>query len=189
MSRIARLAVFAVALALPASAFADPRKEGEYTGAKPGVRPGAESGKPQKPPKAGTLSWIGFEAKDGGSAVVWLQAAGSFNISQRVQNGVLVVTVTGLKRLGRNTWRPVDTRFFDNPLSRIVAKKKKRAIEIRISFKNPKDAKEAASRTATEADGLFYTYLDFPPGTGGTASSTDDKVDRTGGDVEIDDER
>ena len=74
----------------------------------------------------------------------------------------------------RNAGRFVDTRYFDNPLARIDANltrgrhKKhggKGAITIKITFKNPKDAKEATVRTATEADGLFYTYLSFPPGT------------------------
>src|SRR5205823_12650722 len=34
-------------------------------------------------------------------------------------------------------------------------------IEVKITFKNPKDAKEGALRTATEADGMYYAYLDF----------------------------
>jgi hypothetical protein len=187
MSRIACIVAVVVLTGAPAIAD-EPKnshKEGEYNGAKPGVRPGSVTGKPQKPPPPGTLSWIGFEAKDA-AAMVWLQGAGPFEVSQRVVSGTLIVTVTGLKRLGRNTWRPIDTRYFENPLSRIVAKAKRGrkggGIEIKISFKNAKDAKEAATRTATEADGLFYTYLDFPPGTG--TSSTDITIDKTGGDVE-----
>lgn len=166
-------AALALALALtPAVAHADGTEhpEGAYNGAKPGVRPGSETGRPQKPPPRGTLSWIGFEAADSG-ATVWLQAAGNFSIEQHVVGGTLVVTITGLTRMARNTGRYIDTRYFDNPLARIDAdrtggrKHKKGGIQIKFSFKNPKDAKEASVRTATEADGLFYTYLSFPPGT------------------------
>jgi len=188
-----RLAL-AVALAITvvgASASADNQhQEGVYTGAKPGVRPGADVGKPQKKPPAGTLSWIGFEAKDR-AATVWLQAANPFEISQRVEGATLVVEVTGLRRMVRNARRPIDTHYFDNPLARISAKAvgarhskkvhRKAGLEIRIQFKNAKDAKEASTRTATEADGLFYTYLSFPPGTDVEGASTDTTVDRDAG--------
>ena len=176
MQRLA-LAVALVLSAHAVSARADvTHQEGVYTGAKPGVRPGADVGKPQSRPAASTLSWIGFEAKDGG-ATVWLQAANPFEISQRVEGATLVIEVSGLRRMVRNTRRPVDTRYFDNPLSRISARAvgarrahkgqaaRRGGIEVRIAFKNAKDAKEATTRTATEADGLFYTYLSFPPGT------------------------
>jgi hypothetical protein len=175
-----RLAVpLALAVALSAVTVAradDTHPEGAYNGAKPGVRPGTETGKPQKPPPAGTLSWIGFEAKDN-AATVWLQAAGAFEVAQHMEGSTLVVEVSGLRRMVRNTRRPIDTRYFENPLSRITAKPvkarrakkgrpgRKAGIEVRIQFKNPKDANEASVRTATEADGLFYAYLSFPPGT------------------------
>src|SRR6185503_13110403 len=95
---------------------------------------------------------------------------------QRVEGGSVVVHLT-LTRLGHNTWRQIDTRFFDNPLSGIVARavtaarvsRKQPArgagIEARITFKNAKDAREATVRTATEADGMYYAFLKFPEGT------------------------
>jgi hypothetical protein len=162
----------------PAPAPRLPNKEGEYTGAKPGVRPGQNEGHPQKKPRPGVLSWIGFEATEGGGATVWLQAASSLEVDQRVEGGTLVVQVTGVKRLVRNLRRHVDTRFFANPLARITAKPvsarrarkgrpaRQAGVEVRIQFKNPKDAKEASVRTATEADGLNYVYLSFPPMSG-----------------------
>lgn len=181
MHRLALAAALVAAVALSsgrAAAETPQHAEGVYTGAKPGVRPGADTGAPQKKPPAGTLSWIGFEAKDG-AATVWLQSANPFEISQRVEGATLVVTVSGLRRMVRNTRRPIDTRFFENPLARITAKTvgsrrgRKAGIELRIAFKSAKDAREASTRTATEADGLFYTYLSFPAGDT-TAAPTDD---------------
>ncbi len=81
-----------------------------------------------------------------------------------------------LTRLGHNTWRRLNTRFFDNPLSEIDARavgatratKTRPArgpgIEVRIKFKSPRDAREGTLRTATEADGMSYAYLTFPEG-------------------------
>jgi hypothetical protein len=45
---------------------------------------------------------------------------------------------------------------------------------VRITFKNPADAKPATTRTATEADGMHYVYLTFPPGTASAAPSMAD---------------
>jgi len=169
-----------VILLLAAAAHADtaPHKEGQYSGVTPGdVQPRDTSGKParpKRPPPKGTLTWIGFSAKDGG-AEVFFQSVAPFDVSQRVEGGALVVHL-GLTHLGHNTWRQIDTRFFDNPLSGIVAravgaaratkdrKARPAAIEARIAFKNVREAREATVRTATEADGMYYAYLTFPEG-------------------------
>lgn len=154
-----------------AAAQSAPNREGEYGGVVPGETP--ESPKKAKRVPKGTLSWIGFEAKDGG-AQLFLQSGASFEVSQRVEGATLIVH-TNLTRLASNTWRKVDTRFFDTPLAGVVATKvrasrggKGRArhgagVDIRITFKSAKDAREAQVRTATEPDGLFYAYLTFGP--------------------------
>ena len=92
------------------------------------------------------------------------------------------VEQVGLQRLGPNTWRQVDTRFFDNPLSGVTAKaaRGKRAIEVKVAFKNPKDARQATVSTKTEVDGMYYAYLTFPPGT----AMPEPAATKSGGDVE-----
>jgi len=156
-----------------AGAMAQPavHKEGEYTGVSPG-KPPPESGARRAVGK-GALSWVGFAAKDGG-AEVFFQSATKFDVTQEVEGGTLVVKLSGLTRQVANTRRPIDTRFFDNPLARITAQPGKRAskksrskargIDVRIVFKNPKEAAPGTLRMATEADGLFYAYLSFPEG-------------------------
>jgi len=178
-----RGALVMILLAAPAYADDAPHKEGAYSGVTPGeVQPRDTATKPAKskrPPPKGTLTWIGFEAKDGG-AQVFFQSVAPFDVSQRMEGAQLVVHLQ-LTRLGHNTWRQIDTRFFDNPLSGILARAvgavrpaKGRpghpaGIEARIAFKNAKDAKEAQVRTATLADGLYYAYLSFGEGTAGPA--------------------
>lgn len=176
-----------VILLLAASASADngPHKEGEYSGVTPGEAqprdPAVRPAKPKRPPPKGTLTWVGFEAKDGG-AEVFFQSVAPFEVAQHIEGGTLVVHLA-LTRLGHNTWRQIDTRFFDNPLSGIVARAvgatraskarpgRAAGIEARITFKNARDAKEAAVRTATEADGMYYAFLKFPEGTGAPAAA------------------
>ncbi len=153
-------------LASPAFADTGTHKEGEYGGVIPGQKPDRPA-KPKRPPPKGTLTWIGFEAKDGG-AQLFFQSVAPFQVSQKVIGGTVVATLD-LTKLASNTWRRVDTRFFDNPLAGVIAKvvrgRKGRGIEVRISFKNAKDARERSLRTATEADGMHYAYLSFPEGT------------------------
>ena len=135
---------------------------GQTARPEPGAKP-----KPKRMPAKGTLSWIGFEAKDGG-AQIFFQASSPFGVTQRVEGSTLIVSLD-LQRLGANTWRLVDTRFFDNPLSGITAKPTRargsaKRVEVKIKFKNPKDAREGTMRSASEADGLHYVYLTFPEG-------------------------
>jgi hypothetical protein len=159
-----------------------PHAEGDYGGVVPGQPHKAEPTKgsrSKKPPPKGTLAWIGFETKNGGSQI-FLQSVAPFEVTQHVENSTLVVNLTGLTRLGQNTWRQLDTRFFETPIARIIAryagatKAHKGGLELRITFKNPKDAKEAALRTATESDGFFYAYLTFGGGTAETPATVQD---------------
>jgi hypothetical protein len=155
-------------------------EEGAYGGVKPGEP--KKDGRPIKKPRAGTLAWVGFE-DGGGRARIFLMSPTDFAYSQRVEGGTLVVHLDGVKRLARNVKRPLDTRFFDTPVARITVKKvsarrarkgqsaRKAGVEVRIAFKNKADAREAAARTATEADGWFYLYLDLE---GGGAAPADE---------------
>jgi hypothetical protein len=178
-----RRALVLLLLAAPVSADNGPRNEGQYGGVTPSqphdsaVKPS----KPRRPPPKGTLTWIGFEAKEGG-AEVFFQSVAPFELSQRIEGAQLVVHLA-LNRLGHNTWRQIDTRFFDNPLSGIVARGVGRAratkdrpartagIEARIAFKNASDVKQGTVRSATEADGMYYAYLRFPEGTAGPVTT------------------
>jgi len=162
-------------------------KEGEYGGVEPGQTPTA-AGKKHKAPPKNTLNWVGFEAKDGGASV-FFQAANPFEVSQHVEGSQLVAMLT-LPRMGPNAWRALDTRFFENPLSRIDAKAVSAhgatrtaaahtaGIEVRFSFKTAADAKEAAMRTNTEADGQYYVYLAFPQGTAAPTVKDPEKTDK-----------
>ena len=154
-------------------------KEGEYGGVDPGKSAPATDGKPKfkRPPPKGTLSWIGFEAKDGG-AQVFFQSPGPFDITQSVDNGVLYVYLSNLNRLGANEWRAIDTRYFDNPLARLEArivgagKGHPAGVQVKVVFKNVKDAHEGSFKSQQEADGFYYTYLTFGEGTGDKTEPT-----------------
>jgi hypothetical protein len=155
----------------PPSNDSTPHREGEYTGVSPhGVHP-KDKPRPKIRPTKGTLSWIGFEAKDGG-AQLFFQSVAAFTVTQKVEKDTLVVHLN-LPRMGQNTWRQIDTRYFDNPLSFVVARASRGGIDVRITFKNPKDAREGTLKAAAaDADGMYYAYLTFPEGTGDKSAPT-----------------
>lgn len=191
-----RRALVLLALAGPAAAASSaaaetgPHREGEYGGVSPG-QPREAPARPRRPPPKGTLTWVGFEAKDGG-AQVFFQSVAPFQVQQHLEGGVLVVHLS-LTRLGPNAWRRLDTRFFDNPLAEIVARRvgatratkarpaRGAGIAVRITFKSPRDAREGALRTAKEADGRFYAYLTLPEGAGAGADASPSPTDQGAG--------
>jgi hypothetical protein len=179
------LAVAAPAVAQPAEAPPEgtAKREGEYGGITPGQAPATEKGgKHKRAPARQSLNWVGFTPKEGGSAELFFQAADAFEVSQRMEGNTLVVVLEGLKKQARNTRRPLDTRFFDTAIARVSTKVvrakrgKKGGVEVRIAFKDVKDAHEGSVRTDKGADGQFYAYLSFgPPSTPGQIP---DQVDR-----------
>jgi hypothetical protein len=152
-----------------------PNAEGEYGGVQPGEakRPAAPK-KSKKTVRKGTLSWIGFETKNG-SSEVFFQSVAPFEVNQRVDKGAVIVTLAGLSKLGHNTWRPIDTRFFDTPIARIAAKKQRKGLEVRIAFKAGSAPAQGSVRTATEADGMYYAYVSFGGGSPATGSKDPEK--------------
>jgi len=168
----AALGLAAPAVGQPASKApaAEPHKEGEYSGVQPGEAKPDASGKARDGKAAqGTLTWVGFQAQDDG-AELFFQSPGQFSVAQRIEGGALVVSLDGIKRMARNTRRPLDTRFFDTPVARVEprmvrARGKKRGaraggVEVRILFKKGTPPREAAVRTEKGPDGMFYAYVD-----------------------------
>ncbi len=186
-----------VALMLASGAArADDHREGEYGGVTPGQTQAAADAaaakdhkRPKRPPPKDELTWIGFQSKDGGGEL-FFQAPASFTVAQWIDKGQVVLVLEGLHRQVRNTRRPLDTRYFDAPIARVTARPvgahggggsaHKAGIEVRIAFKNPKDAHAASVRTATEADGMFYAYLDFTGGTTATPKDDDEPAPGNG---------
>jgi hypothetical protein len=128
MGRVTRIAlalalVAGTAAAQPAAPRATPpgpgddgthHREGEYGGVSPDGRPSPDA--KRVVPPAATLGWIGYRPGDAG-AELFLMAAQPFSVEQRLEDGQVVLTLVGVRKLGRNLRRPLDTRFFDGPLA------------------------------------------------------------------------
>ena len=187
MKRLALAAVMAgVAFAGPAPVGAqeeparddavEAHREGVYGGVNPIEPADANKVKHKDAAAKKTLHWIGFQ-QERGSTEVFLQAAEPFTIDQHVDGKTLVVSISGLTRLGKNVRRPLDTRYFDGPIVRITSKARRAqrarrghaavaaGVDVTIAFRDG-SAVTADVRTATENDGMYYAYLTFSGGSG-----------------------
>ncbi len=166
-----RLAIASLVLASAGPAAAQQGSEepaGDYQGVTPGQ--GAAKKKsdvpapPKKRPGRPTVTWIGFQALDGGSARVFVQASHSFTFSQRVQGGELIVTLPELRLGHYNFQRFLDTSFFGTPVKTVQARPAKgHGVELHVKFKG-NGAKQADARQEPAQDGYQYLYLDFGAG-------------------------
>ena len=145
-----------------ARAVEEPHREGEYGGVVP---PGKEKGRKKKSRRP-TVTWIGFQASDGG-ARVFLQMTGEPKVEQKRVLTKLIVTVHNARLNLRNNARTLETAYFGTAVAKVrartVRRRGKRAVEVHVLFKGP--AQEAQTTTEVGVDGYRYLYLDFGGGT------------------------
>ena len=163
-----------------------PNREGEYGGVVPGQVPDQDSKRRKVRKRKNAVSWIGFQPRPDGTSRLFLRMANELTYEQSVQGEQLVVNIAGARYRHRNTRRRLDVRFFATPLSLVLSKRvssrrarkdrpaRKAGIELRISFKDKEDVREASASMSTEPDGYTYLYLEFPaPASKGTISVSD----------------
>jgi hypothetical protein len=146
-------------------------REGDYGGVTPGKPHEEKPGKPAKKkaaPKVPTITWVGFQKLDGGSARVFLQLSQEAQYQQHMAGDTLVVFIEGARIHLRNNARFLDTSFFDTKVARVEAKAVGRAkshkagVEVTIHFKKG-GAAQADAKLEPSQDGSTYLFLDFTP--------------------------
>jgi len=167
--------------------------KGDYGGVQPGVST-PKSWSKRRPLKnrarrKNVVRWIGFQPKSSGNSRVFVQLTGDVEFSQALEGKDLVITLQRARLGGSNARRPLDTRFFDTTLRRVVSKRVRGAIQLRISFKNPADAAKAtADMQKNDGDGYTYLFLDFGPPSGSTEAGDDDDDDAGDDEVIVEEE-
>lgn len=159
----------------PEAPAAEVRAEGEYGGVTPGDGAVVRGAKRARRP---LVTWVGYlDREDGAGSQVFLQLNRDAQVEQTVAGGKLYVTVSGARFASKNERRRIDLRYFATPVREIngrQAPRRRRASKrwpagpagamLVFEFKDPADASPVAMDQRTEEDGLFYVYLDFPPG-------------------------
>jgi len=160
----------------------DVHPKGDYGGVQPGVSTPKSWSKRRplrnKARRKNIVRWIGFQPKNDGRSRVFVQLTGPVEFTQSMDGNVLLVTLQGARLGGSNARRPLDTRFFDTITRRVVAKRVRRQVVLRVTFKNPADAATATANLETsKTDGYSYLFLDFgaPSGEALKAEAEDDE--------------
>jgi hypothetical protein len=146
--------------------------EGDYGGVTPDQAKNPADGKraARKGRAASRLlvTWVGFQARDGGGARVFVQLSAEATYEQKLVGDALVVFVAGARLGQRNHGRFIDTSFFDTAVARVEARNvaarrgQKAGVELTVHFKKGA-AKNADVKEENGADGHRYLFLDFAP--------------------------
>jgi hypothetical protein len=125
-------------------------------------RPGAPGHKsPRREP--GYVTYVGFQ-KLADAPRVFVRVSSPVQPTQTVAGNEVVVTLPGFKLDMANNGRPLDTRWFGTPVSRVRAVEVTgKGVDVHVTFADGASPREARVSTAPaeEADAGSYVYLDF----------------------------
>jgi hypothetical protein len=171
MKHFAAILSFAVAFAVGSAAaqsLASDRETAaaaqDRAGAYEGVAPNNNHPPAVKIPAGATppqVTWPGFEMLAQGRSRVFIQLTS--RVETEVQSGPnqFVMVLKSARIAGRNNRRPLETRFFNTPVTRASLKKRARdtvlILELRSSSLPLVTTQQASS-------GYFFVFLDFPAG-------------------------
>lgn len=149
--------------------------EGDYGGVSPDQAKNPADGKPAgRTARKGRASnrllvtWVGFQAREGGAARVFVQLNAEATYDQKLVGDALVVFVAGARLGQRNHGRFIDTSFFETAVTRVEGKNvparrgAKAGVELTVHFKKG-SARLAEVKEEAAADGHRYLFLDFAP--------------------------
>jgi hypothetical protein len=112
-------------------------------------------------PKGGAAKvvWTGFQMTGEGSRV-YLQASNDVEVSVQSEKSGLTVTVRNCRLHLRNGGRPLDTRFFQTPVTSVAVNQRKKDVLLHIGLKEA--IADVVPHKETGPEGSQFWVLDFP---------------------------
>jgi len=129
-----------------------------------GVVPGSEAmpeNLPAAPGQGALLTWPGFQMLPGGGSRVFVQTSSEVTPELKRDGDDWHVVLKGVALPPGNTRRPLDTKYFNTPVSsvRTVARAGAAVVVLHMRAKL-----KPLVRTERAPSGYFFTYLEFPAG-------------------------
>jgi hypothetical protein len=133
---------------------------GHYLGVKPGgiERPAVPSGPGMTP---AVVTWPGFAMRPDGGSRFFLQLTAPVDVAHQTLPNKVVVDLQGARVAGTNNRYPLETRYFNTPVTRAVLKRNKGTTTLELFLR--KAAKPRISSRAAPS-GYHFLYVDFPSG-------------------------
>jgi hypothetical protein len=138
----------------------------ERGGHEPGRYAGVKLGGNESPPIASkpgspvTVTWPGFQMKPEGGSVVFLQSNAVLNVQSSKAEHKLIVELGEVRVEGTNRL-PLDTHFFNTPVTRVELKRGHKSTRLELSLRADV---EARIETAQAKSGYYFVYIHLPPG-------------------------
>jgi hypothetical protein len=139
---------------------AAPHEIGHYAGVTPGT-----SNRPPRLPQGRQanrlVTWPGFQARADGASRFFVQTTNAVSPALQTQQGRVVVTLPNVRIHLRNNRRPLETRFFNTPVSRARVERRGRNVAFVLDLRA--DVTPTVS-TDVGPDGLHFVYVEFGGG-------------------------
>lgn len=133
---------------------------GSYAGVVPGAGnapPVAAAGHESKP----LITWPGFQMRQDGTSRVFIQSTGPLTPVATTSDGKFHVALPGAKVAGNTNRLPLETRFFNTPVSRVNIAVQKDGVTLVLDLRASVEPIVSSERGPT---GYYFLYIDLPKG-------------------------
>lgn len=144
------------------------RQVGEYAGVRaPGGRPPRQRAinrARQNRRRSTLLTWPGFrpsEAQGGGA--FFLQLSSAVQSTTNASPGRFEVILPNVSTHVRNTRRPLETRYFNTPVTRVKVERRGRR-NLAVVFELRQDVTPTVRLAPSNEEGFHYLWVEFPAG-------------------------
>jgi hypothetical protein len=142
-----------------------PELEGHPLGTYAGVVPGL-SGAPAVPvAKSETkplITWPGFQMRQDGTSRVFIQSTTALTPQPSAAPQRFSVYLPGAKVAGNTNKLPLETRFFNTPVSRVNIEQQRDGVTLVLDLRADVSPVVSSERGPT---GYYFLYIDLPKGT------------------------
>jgi hypothetical protein len=133
---------------------------GSYTGVAPGGdQPPALPAKPGEGRTA--ITWPGFQMRPDGTSRFFIQSTKPLVVNTDVRATKIVVDLARADIVGDNTRLPLETRFFNTPVTRATVVRTDKSTQLVLELRAPAQPQITSEQAKS---GFYFLYLDFPAG-------------------------
>lgn len=114
------------------------------------------------PGEAALVTWPGFQMLPNGGSRVFIQTSVAVQPTVRREGTHLEIFLPTVSLPPGNARLPLDTSFFNSPVSEVHAKRKKGGVVVSVVLRSDVAPEVRTERAET---GYFFVLIEFPPGT------------------------
>ncbi len=138
----------------------DEHAAGTYAGVVPGGAQPASITVPAGQTPA-QITWPGFQMRPDGTSRVFFQSTVPVPVQTSLTAAKFVMKLPGTQIAGNNNRLPLETRFFNTPVTRVTITHARDGVTVTLDLRAPVTPAVSGERGAS---GYAFTYIDLPAG-------------------------